>query len=201
MWKHVGEKCGKLYFHYSKFQKGHNFYKGWHKLMEHRVCEKKVTSKNLVLNISAQYVKSCRRKVQKTVYFQYSKFQKGHNSYKNWHNLTTPKLDLRLIKRNSHTQFQLNISKHVAKNCGKLCTFSILSSKRENSYKNTRTWSKVHKKVTYKISAPYLKACRRKVRKSGGLTDVETESRTETRTDVHHHTIIRPVSRQAYKNV
>ena len=24
------------------------------------------------------------RKVRKTVYFQYSKFKKGHNSYKNW---------------------------------------------------------------------------------------------------------------------
>ena len=31
--------------------------------------------------ISAQYAKACKRKVRKT--FQYSKFQKGHDSYKN----------------------------------------------------------------------------------------------------------------------
>ena len=44
--------------------------------------------------ISAQYVKACTIKVRKTVYFQYSKFQKGHNSYKNWRKLTTLELYL-----------------------------------------------------------------------------------------------------------
>ena len=35
-----------------------------------------------ICKIPAQYVKACRRKVRKTVYFQDSKFQKGHNSKK-----------------------------------------------------------------------------------------------------------------------
>ena len=54
-----------------------------------------------------------------------------------------------------------------------------------------RTWSYVHKnKVIHKISEKYVKACRRKVRKTV----------TDGRTDGHHHTIIRPVWRRAYKN-
>ena len=44
-----------------------------------------------------------------------------------------------------------------------------------------------------KISAQYVKACMRKVRKTGG--------RRPWRTDGHHHTIIRPVWRRAYKNL
>ena len=32
--------------------------------------------------------------MQKTVYFQYYKFQKGHNSHKNLRKLTTLKLDV-----------------------------------------------------------------------------------------------------------
>ena len=66
-----------------------------------------------------------------------------------------------------------------------------------------RTWSYVHKnKVIHKISDQYVKACRRKVRKT--VTDRRTETRTDGwmdgRTDGHHHTIIRPVWRRAYKN-
>ena len=64
------------------------------------------------------------------LYLQYSKFQKGHNSHKNWRKLTTLKLDLYYIKTKSYTKFQLNMSKHVGEKCGKLCISSILSSKR-----------------------------------------------------------------------
>ena len=54
-----------------------------------------VVQKNKVIcKHSAQYVKRCKRKVRKTVYFQYSKFQKGHNSHKHWRKLTTLELDL-----------------------------------------------------------------------------------------------------------
>ena len=35
------------------------------------------------IKVSAQYVKERRRKVQKNMCFQYSKFRKGHNSHKN----------------------------------------------------------------------------------------------------------------------
>ena len=41
------------------------------------------TLNKVMCKIAAQYVKVRMRKVQKTGYFQYSKFQKGHNSYKN----------------------------------------------------------------------------------------------------------------------
>ena len=58
-----------------------------------------------------------------------------------------------------------------------------------------RTWSYVHKnKVIHKISEKYVKGCRRKVRKT------VTDGRRPGRTDGHHHTIIRPVWRRAYKN-
>ena len=61
-----------------------------------------------------------------------------------------------------------------------------------------RTWSYVHKnKVIHKISDQYVKACRRKVRKT--VTDGRTDGRRPGRTDGHHHTIIRPVWRRAYK--
>ena len=84
------------------------------------------------------------RKVWKTVYFQYSKFQKGHNSYKNWRHSN---LICRTIKQ-SHVQFQLNMSKHVWEKYGKLW------------------W---------------------------------TDGWRPGRMDRHHHTIIRPVWRRAYK--
>ena len=42
----------------------------------------------VIYNISAQYVKAYRRKVRKTVYCLYYKFQKGHNTYKHWRKLT-----------------------------------------------------------------------------------------------------------------
>ena len=62
-----------------------------------------------------------------------------------------------------------------------------------------RTWSYVHKnKVIHKISDQYVKACRRKVRKT--VTDGRTDGDPDGRTDGHHHTIIRPVWRRAYKN-
>ena len=52
------------------------------------------TLKKVVCKVLAQYVKARRRKVQKTVYFQYSDFQKGHNSHKNQRKLRTLKLNL-----------------------------------------------------------------------------------------------------------
>ena len=46
-----------------------------------------------------------------------------------------------------------------------------------------RTWSYVHKnKVIYKISDQYVKACRRKVRKT--VTDGRTDGRRPGRTDI-----------------
>ena len=100
------------------------------------------TLNKVIWEISAQYVKTCKRKVRKTVFqackrkvrkklhFKYSKFQKGHNSHKNWRKLTTLKLGLYLSKTKSCAEFHLNISKHVWEKCGKQCIFSILCSKR-----------------------------------------------------------------------
>ena len=83
MSKHVREKCGKLYIL--------SFYvpKGALLLQKLTQIDDNLTSSVVRLNkvickISAQYIKACKRKVRKTVYFQYSKFQKRHNSYKNW---------------------------------------------------------------------------------------------------------------------
>ena len=67
--------------------------------------------------------------MRKTVYFQYSKFQKGHNSYKNWRKLTTLELDLWYSKTKSYAKLQLDMSKHVREKCGKLHITYILSSK------------------------------------------------------------------------
>ena len=54
-----------------------------------------VVQLNKVINkITANYVKAYKRKKRKTVYFQYSNFQKGHNSNKNWRKLKTLELDL-----------------------------------------------------------------------------------------------------------
>ena len=71
---------------------------------------------------------------------------------------------------------------------------------------DSQTWSVVHQhKVMCKISAQYVKVCRRKVRKTGGRTETRTDGWTESRTDRdpdgHHHTIIRPVWRRAYKKL
>ena len=38
--------------------------------------------------------KHVREKVRNTVYFQYSKIQKGNYSYENWRKITTLKLDM-----------------------------------------------------------------------------------------------------------
>ena len=54
-----------------------------------------VVQKNKAMcKISARYIKACKRKMRKTADFHYSKFQKGHNSYKNRQKLTVLKLDL-----------------------------------------------------------------------------------------------------------
>ena len=47
------------------------------------------TLNKVMCKISAQYVEACKRKVWKTVYFYYSKFQKGPNSHKTLRKLTT----------------------------------------------------------------------------------------------------------------
>ena len=53
-----------------------------------------VHSMKVIYKISAQYAKACKRKMLKTVYFQHYEFQKGHNSYKYWHKLTTLEVGL-----------------------------------------------------------------------------------------------------------
>ena len=151
--------------------------------------------------MSAQYVKACKRKERKTVYFQYSKFQKVHNSHKNSRNMTTLDLELQYCKTKSYAKCLLNMSKHVREKGWKLCISSILSSKRDitpTKIDDTLTWLKVHKKkVTYKISAQFVKACRRKVRKT--VTDRRRPGESDGDLERHQHTIIRPVWRRGIK--
>ena len=92
MWRHVGEKCGKLYFQYSMLQKGHYFYTNWRKLTTLKLDLKYSKTKShakFQLNLSKHVGEKYR-----ILYFQYSKFQKGYNSYKNLSKLTTLELDL-----------------------------------------------------------------------------------------------------------
>ena len=64
------------------------------------------------------------------MYFQYSKFQQGHNSHKNRCKWTTFELDQYYSITKSYAKFQLNISKHVGKKCGKLHISESLKLKR-----------------------------------------------------------------------
>ena len=113
-------------------------------------------------------------------------------------------LYLYFMKTNSNTKFQLNVSKNVGEKCRILCISSLLSLRGAQFLQiltqidNTRTLCVFHrKKVIYKMSAQYVKACRRKVRE----TDWRGEGRTDRSRPGHHHTIIRTVWRRAYKTV
>ena len=130
------------------------------------------TLNKVIWKFLAQYVQANRRKVRKTVYFQYSKSKNGHYFYKNWCKLTTLLLDLRYSKTKSYIKFQLNISKNGREKCRKLCISSILSSKRGITPKkltqidDNRTWSVVQQnKVICKYSAQYNKARKKKSEK------------------------------------
>ena len=74
----------------------------------------------VMCKISAQYLKSCRKKVRKTAYLWEFEVKRGHNSSKNWRKLTAFELAFTCIKIKWYTKFQLNISKHVGEKCGKL---------------------------------------------------------------------------------
>ena len=89
-----------------------------------------VHQNKVMCKISAQYVKACKKKVWKTVNFQYSKFQNGHNSNKNRRKWTTFELDQYYSKTKSYEKFQLIISKHVGKKYGKLHICKSLKLKR-----------------------------------------------------------------------
>ena len=142
-------------------------------------------------------------KVRKVVYFKYSKLQKGHYSYKNWRKLMTLKLDLKFINKwKPYTKFQLNMSKHVGENFGKLCISSFLSCKRGTPTKidDTQTWSEVHKKIKaiYKISAQYVKACRRKLRISSFLSSKRGITPTKIDANWLHSNLICSTLKQSH---
>ena len=74
-------------------RKGHYSYRNWWELSALELNMKYNKAKSYVicqLNMS----KNAREKVRNTVYFQYSKVQKGNNSYENWRKFTTLKLDM-----------------------------------------------------------------------------------------------------------
>ena len=86
MSKHVREKCEKLYISSFYVPKGALLLQKLMQIDDDRTWSE-VRLNKVICKISAQYIKACKRKVQKAVYFQYSKFQKGHNSYRNWRHL------------------------------------------------------------------------------------------------------------------
>ena len=150
-----------VHFKYSKFQKGYNSYKNWSKSTTLQLALRLIKIRSYT-KFQHNMSKACRRKVQKTVYFQDSKFQRGIiiiTPTKNCWKLMTLELDLKFIKWKSYAKSQLNMPKHVGEKCGKLCIYSILSSKRG------KTPTKIDANCWHicKISDQYVKACRRKV--------------------------------------
>ena len=91
MSEHAGENCGKLCSSYILSSKrgitpSKIDAKGRHPNL---FCR---TSKQSHVQNFSSYVKACRRKVRKTVYFLYSKFTKRGNSFTNWRKVMTFKL-------------------------------------------------------------------------------------------------------------
>ena len=144
--------------------------------------------------------------MRKTGYFQYSAFQKGHNSYKNWRKLTTLELDLYYSKIKSHAKFQLNMSKYVGEKCGKLHITYILSSQRgitpskidakwrhSNLICSTLKQSHVQNfssicQSMYEKSAENGRTETRTDGESDGRRVGRTETRTDGRTSPYHNT-------------
>ena len=80
-----------------------------------------------LLNMS----KRVREKCGKLCIFSNLHSKRGITPKKNWRKLMKLELDLKYSKTKSYAKFQLNMSKRVREKCGKLCIFSILSSKRD----------------------------------------------------------------------
>ena len=122
---------------------------------------------------------------------------------------TEPKfeLNLRILVTNLYTEFQFKMSICNGENERKLKINGIFSkSKGRNSFKK---WGKLMAFeldltcITIKWYTKYqINMSKHVGEKCGKLwrTDGRRPGRTETRTDGHHHTIIRPVWRRAYKN-
>ena len=125
----------------------------------------------------------------KTVYFQYSTFKKGHNSYKNWRKLTTLKLHLQYSKTKSYAKFQLDMSKYVGEKCGKLHITYILSSKRgitptkiDGSWRHSNLiCSTVKQSHVQNFSSICQSMYEENV--ENGRTETRTDGRTESRTN------------------
>ena len=105
------------------------------------------------------------------------------------------------------------MSKHVREKCRKLCISSILSSKRSITPTridaNWRHSNLVCSTVKQSHMQNSSSMCQSMLEKSvenwrtetrtDGRTDGESDRRRTGRTDGHHHTIIRPIWRLAYK--
>ena len=109
--------------------------------------------------VSARYLKACWKKVRKNTYIcNIQSPRKGHNLFKIWWNHMKLKLDMWLIMTKTYTKFQLNISKHVEKNCGKLPMCNIPSpTKGHNSFKIWRNQTKHELDLWDITSKPYTK--------------------------------------------
>ena len=82
------------------------------------------TLNKVIFKVSAQYVKArTMRKVQKTGYFQYSDFQKAHNSHKNQRKLRTLNLICSTVKQSHMQNFSL-ICQSVQGKSAENCEFS-----------------------------------------------------------------------------
>ena len=170
------------HFLYSKFTKRHNSFKNWRKVTTLELALEYIKTCKVMCKITAQYVRACRRKLRKTMYSLYSKFQKRHNSFKyTWapqtvHN--TPVMNI--LKGYFHLLFY---KKRIKENKFKFKIFSSIVNayRRQVQEMEELTVSQMDaerqhlnlicnalKQSHYcKISAQYVEACRRKVRKTG----------------------------------
>ena len=137
----------------------------------------------VICKILAKYLKACRRKVQKTAHFLYSKFKKRHNSFKNWRKVTTPKRDLKYIKTKSCAKFQLNMSKHVGVKCGKLHISYILSSQRGITPSKIDTKWRHSNLICSTLKKSHVNMSKHVGEKCGKRADGDSDGRRDSRTN------------------
>ena len=185
MSKHVREKCGKLWFSSILSSKRGitptKINANWRH--SNLICS--TVKQSEMQNFSSISQSVWGEKCGKLCIFSILHSKRGLTTTKIHGNWWHSNLICSTVKQ-SHMQFQLNMSKHVGEKCGKLQITYILSSQRGiTPTKIDAKWRHSHlicstlKKVMCKISDQYVKACMRKVRKTGGRRPGRRVGRTD----------------------
>ena len=207
MSKHVREKCGKLCISsILSSKRGITPTKidaNWRHL--NLICS---TVKQSHMQNFSSICQSVRKKCGKQCIFSILSSKRGITPTKIDGNWRHSNLICSTVKQ-SHIQ-KLDMSKHVGEKCGKLHITYILSSQRGITPSkiggNWRHSNLICSTLKQSHVQNFSSICQSMYEKSAenGRTETRTESRTDGwrvgRTGGHHHTIIRPVWRRAYKN-